>query len=54
MLFEEQFTIFLEGAQISKCEDAVLHVDGQSFRYFKISLSSNVEKVDVEVKDIEG
>ena len=44
---------FLEGAQISKCEDAELYVD-RSFKYFKIKLSSNAEQVVVKVEDIKG
>ena len=53
-VFVVQFTIFLEGAQISKCEDADSNVDGGSFKYFRIKLTSNVQRVAVEIKDIQG
>lgn len=49
-----QFTIFLDGTQISKCKDVESEVNRGSFKYFWMELSPNVEKVVVEVKDIKG
>ena len=46
--------IFLDGAPISTCEDAESEVNGGSSKYFWINLCSNVERVTVEIKNIQG
>jgi len=44
----------LEGAQISTCENAITAVEGGSFKYFRVVMNSNVQRVSVEVIDISG
>lgn len=45
---------FTEGAQINTCENAETEVEGGSFKYFRVILKSNVQRVSVEVIDKQG
>lgn len=46
--------IFIEGAQINTCENAETEVEGGSFKYFRVNLKPNVQRVSVEVIDKQG